>query len=167
MILGIDPGLASTGFGVVERHDGRLRAVEWGVIRTRPATPHAQRLVEIHQTVAALLVRYPIDAAAIESWFIHPVSKAAMGMAESRGAVLVAIASAGVEVVEYSPNTIKQSVTGNGRRRQGAGPVDGRAPRRGRPGNRPRQRCDRRRAVPFVLLAARRRHPARPLASQR
>jgi crossover junction endodeoxyribonuclease RuvC len=114
VILGIDPGLASTGFGVIERHAGRLRAVEWGVIRTRPATPHAQRLVEIHQTVAGLLVRYPIDAAAIESWFIHPVSKAAMGMAESRGAVLVAIASAGVEVVEYSPNTIKQSVTGNG-----------------------------------------------------
>ena len=114
MIIGIDPGLASTGFGVIERRDGRLRAVEWGVIRTRPATSHPQRLVEIHQTVGALLVRYPIDAAAIESWFIHPVSKAAMGMAESRGAVLVAIASASVEVVEYSPNTIKQSVTGNG-----------------------------------------------------
>jgi crossover junction endodeoxyribonuclease RuvC len=114
VILGIDPGLASTGFGVIERSGGRVRAVEWGVIRTRPATPHAQRLVEIHQTVGALLGRYPIDAAAIESWFIHPVSKAAMGMAESRGAVLVAIASTGVAVVEYSPNTIKQSVTGNG-----------------------------------------------------
>ncbi len=115
MILGIDPGLASTGYAVVERSGSRLRPVDWGVIHTEPAAPHATRLVEIYARVTDLIAAYSIEAAAIESWFVHPVSRAAMGMAESRGAILVAIAGAGIEIVEYSPNTIKQSVTGNGR----------------------------------------------------
>lgn len=62
-------------------------------------------------------------AAAIEAWFVHPVSRAAMGMAEARGAILVAVASAGVPVTEYTPNTIKQAVTGHG----GAGKAQVRA----------------------------------------
>ncbi len=115
MILGIDPGLASTGYAVVERAGGRLRPVEWGVIRTAADAPHPDRLLAIYTRVTELLDAYVIEAAAIESWFVHPVSKAAMGMAESRGAVQVAIASAGITIVEYSPNTIKQAVTGSGR----------------------------------------------------
>jgi len=114
VILGIDPGLASTGYAVVERAGGRLRPAEWGVIRTAASDPHPDRLLAIHARVTQLLATYVIEAAAIESWFVHPVSRAAMGMAESRGAILVAIASARIPVVEYSPNTIKQSVTGNG-----------------------------------------------------
>jgi crossover junction endodeoxyribonuclease RuvC len=115
VILGIDPGLASTGYAVVERAGTRLRPVEWGVIRTEPSMSHPERLVEIYSRVSALITAHQVAAAAIESWFVHPVSKAAMGMAESRGAIQVAIARAGIQIVEYSPNTIKQSVTGNGR----------------------------------------------------
>jgi crossover junction endodeoxyribonuclease RuvC len=115
VILGIDPGLASTGYAVVERVSGRVRPVEWGVIRTMPADPHPERLLAIYTRVTALLETHQIEAAAIESWFVHPVSKAAMGMAESRGAIQVAIAQARIIIVEYSPNTIKQAVTGSGR----------------------------------------------------
>lgn len=115
MILGIDPGLASTGYAVIERRSGRVRAITWGVIQTSPRDPHPDRLLAIHDRVAELIATHDIRGAAIESWFIHPVSKAAMGMAECRGAVQVAIAQAGVPIVEYSPNTIKQAVTGNGR----------------------------------------------------
>jgi crossover junction endodeoxyribonuclease RuvC len=115
VILGIDPGLASTGFAVVDRTAGRLHPVVWGVIRTAAADPHPERLLAIYTRVTELLETHDIEAAAIESWFVHPVSKAAMGMAESRGAVQVAIAQAGIALVEYSPNTIKQAVTGSGR----------------------------------------------------
>jgi len=115
VILGIDPGLASTGYAVVERIGGRMHPVAWGVIRTAPGDPHPRRLLAIYTRVTALIETHVIEAAAIESWFVHPVSKAAMGMAESRGAVQVAIAQAGIAIIEYSPNTIKQAVTGSGR----------------------------------------------------
>jgi crossover junction endodeoxyribonuclease RuvC len=115
VILGIDPGLASTGYAVVDRFDGRLRAVDFGVIRTDSRVDHPERLQFIYARVTQIIEAHEIDAAAIESWFVHPVSRAAMGMAESRGAVQVAIANAGIPIVEYSPNTIKQSVTGSGR----------------------------------------------------
>lgn len=115
MILGIDPGLASTGYAVVVRRDGRIRAVEWGIVHTSPRDAHPERLVAIYDRIADLIDRHALTAAAIESWFIHPVSKAAMGMAETRGVIQVAIARADIPVVEYSPNTIKQSVTGSGR----------------------------------------------------
>jgi crossover junction endodeoxyribonuclease RuvC len=115
VILGIDPGLASTGYAVVERSGSHVHPVDWGVIRTAPSSPHPQRLLEIFTRVTELLETRQIDSAAIESWFVHPVSTAAMGMAEARGAVQVALARSGIEVVEYSPNTIKQSVTGSGR----------------------------------------------------
>jgi crossover junction endodeoxyribonuclease RuvC len=98
----------------VEGGPTRVTAVSWGVIRTKPATPHAERLRAIHDGVAELLAEHSVEGAAIEDWFIHAFSRSAMGMAEARGAVQVAIAGAGVAVTQYSPNTIKQSVTGNG-----------------------------------------------------
>jgi crossover junction endodeoxyribonuclease RuvC len=85
-----------------------------GTIRTSPRTPHPERLRAIHDGIAALAAAHEADAAAIESWFVHPVSRSAMGMAEARGAILVALAGAAVEVTEYAPNTIKQAVTGQG-----------------------------------------------------
>ncbi len=115
MILGVDPGLASTGYAVVSGGPGRVRVVAWGVIRTEPGTPHALRLREIHDRLAEVLLQHPVDGAAIESWYIHQTSRAAMGMAEARGAAQVALALADVPVQEYSPNTIKQAVTGSGR----------------------------------------------------
>jgi len=115
VILGVDPGLASTGWALVERRGGRLRAVATGTLRTRPATAHAERLRQLHAGVTGLLAEHAVTDAAIESWFVHPVSRSAMGMAEARGAILAAIAGCGVAVTEYAPNAVKQGVTGQGR----------------------------------------------------
>ncbi|MFN8110572.1 MAG: crossover junction endodeoxyribonuclease RuvC [Thermoleophilia bacterium] len=114
VVLGIDPGLANTGYALVVASSGKMRALDHGTIRTKPSTPHAERLRFIHDQIAALCSRGDITGVAVESWFVHPVSRAAMGMAETRGAVMVAAAGAGVPVTEYSPNTVKQSVTGSG-----------------------------------------------------
>ncbi|WP_217915707.1 crossover junction endodeoxyribonuclease RuvC [Miltoncostaea marina] len=114
LVLGVDPGLASTGYALLAGPPQRPRAVTVGTVRTSPRTAHAHRLRAIHDVVAELCDGRGVEAAAIESWFIHPMSRSAMAMAEARGAIIVALAGAGVEVVEYSPNTIKQSVTGSG-----------------------------------------------------
>ena len=113
-----------------------------GTLRTRPATPHPERLGALHDGVAALLGAHRVHrGGAIEAWFVHPVSRSAMAMAEARGAILVALAQGGVAVVEYSPNTIKQAVTGHGgadkaQVRAMVAPAD----RRRRAGDRPRGR---------------------------
>jgi crossover junction endodeoxyribonuclease RuvC len=113
-IIGVDPGLASTGYAVLAGSAARPRVLALGTIRTSPGTPHPERLRAIHDGVVALATAHGVSAAAVESWFVHPVSRAAMGMAEARGAILVALAGASVEVTEYAPNTIKQAVTGQG-----------------------------------------------------
>ena len=115
MIIGIDPGLASTGWALVEREGSRLRVAGSGTLRTSPRAAHAERLRSLFDGVSVILAGHRVDGAAVESWFIHPVSKAAMGMAEARGAVIVALAAAGIEVVEYPPTEIKLAVTGSGR----------------------------------------------------
>jgi crossover junction endodeoxyribonuclease RuvC len=119
VIVGVDPGLASTGYAVVRREGTRLVAVACGTIRTTPRTPHAERLRALHDGVAGLLDRHSALEGALEAWFVHPISRAAMGMAEARGAILVAFAARGLPVAEYAPNEVKQAVTGNGRAEKG------------------------------------------------
>lgn len=113
-VIGVDPGLASTGYAVVVGSGTRLEVIALGTIRTSSRTPHPERLRTIHDGVAALAADHGVRAAAVESWFVHPVSRAAMGMAEARGAILVALARAAIDVTEYAPNSIKQAVTGQG-----------------------------------------------------
>lgn len=115
MILGIDPGLANTGWALVERTGSRLLVRDCGTVTTRPRTAHVERLKALFDHVSDVLAGGGVTGAAVESWFVHPVSKAAMGMAEARGAIMVAIAAAGVDVTEYPPTEIKLAVTGNGR----------------------------------------------------
>jgi crossover junction endodeoxyribonuclease RuvC len=115
IVLGIDPGLASTGWAVVERAGSTLGVLGSGTLKTSPRTVHAERLRALFDGVTEVIAQHAVAGAAVESWFIHPVSKAAMGMAEARGALLVAIANAGVTVVEYPPTEIKLAVTGSGR----------------------------------------------------
>lgn len=115
IVLGIDPGLASTGWAVVERAGSSLTVLGSGTLTTSPRTVHAERLRALFDGVTQVVAQHNVAGAAVESWFIHPVSKAAMGMAEARGALLVAIANAGIDVVEYPPTEIKLAVTGSGR----------------------------------------------------
>ncbi len=115
MILGIDPGLANTGWALVDRSAGRLLVRDSGTIRTSPRMDHVERLKTLFDEVSHLVGAGGVTGAAIESWFVHPVSRSAMGVAEARGALLVAVAAAGVDVAEYPPTEIKMAVTGNGR----------------------------------------------------
>lgn len=115
IVLGIDPGLASTGWAVVERAGSKLAVLGAGTLTTSPRTVHAERLRALFDGVTAVIADHEVVGAAVESWFIHPVSKAAMGMAEARGAILVAIANSGLTVAEYPPTEIKLAVTGSGR----------------------------------------------------
>ncbi len=115
IILGIDPGLANTGYGVVRPAGSRLEVVAHGTVRTPAGMPTEERLLALHDGLASVIAGHAPGVAAIEAFFVHPVSTAAMGMAAARGALLVACAQAGVGVVEYTPNAIKQAVTGNGR----------------------------------------------------
>lgn len=85
------------------------------MLRTTPRQEQAVRLNILHAGITELAARRHIRAAAIESWYVHPVSRSAMAMAEARGAILAALAGSGVEVTEYPPTTIKKAVTSSGR----------------------------------------------------
>jgi len=113
-VLGIDPGLAATGYGVLDGNSHEARAVASGVIRTRPSTPRAERLRAILEGVQALLAEHRPDELAIEQAFVAVNVRSAFAIGEARAAAIVAAALAGVAVVEYPPATIKAAVTGNG-----------------------------------------------------
>ena len=115
IVLGIDPGLANTGYAVVRRAGSRMHVEAQGTLRTRAATPMEERLLALHDGLSEVIAANAADVASIEAFFVHPVSRAAMGMSAARGALLVACARAGLGVAEYTPNVIKQSITGTGR----------------------------------------------------
>lgn len=115
LCLGIDPGTAATGFGVV-RVDGRQRAelVECGVVRTSPRAELAVRLREIHEAVADLVAEFSPEAVAVEDVFQGKNARSALTLGHARGVILLAAAMGGVEVAEYTPTQIKSAVAGRG-----------------------------------------------------
>lgn len=115
VLLGIDPGTAATGFGVVEV-DSRRRAklIECGVIRTSPGADLADRLLEIHEEVAALIERFSPVVLSLESAFHGKNVRSALTLGQARGAIIVAAGRCGVEVAEYAPRAIKKAVVGTG-----------------------------------------------------
>jgi crossover junction endodeoxyribonuclease RuvC len=114
-VLGLDPGTATTGFGVVEGPaGGQGRLVEFGVIRTAAATPMPRRLAEIHAAVRQLLTEVRPGAVAVEEVFFSSNVSTALTVGQARGVLLLAAAQAGVPVFEYKPNEVKQALTGHG-----------------------------------------------------
>jgi crossover junction endodeoxyribonuclease RuvC len=114
VILGIDPGLASTGYAVLRREGARLRGVADGTLTTSPRQEHTERLRVLFEGIREVTQSFPVEAAAIEAWFVHPAATSTMGTAEARGAIQVALATGGLSVTEYTPKAIKQAVTGSG-----------------------------------------------------
>ena len=113
--LGIDPGTATLGYGLVrERHDGSLACVHYGVIRTKAGTPMPRRLQQIHDELGDVLRRYQPDRAAVEELFFARNVTNAISVAQARGVVLLALQEADLPIAEYKPNAIKQSITGYG-----------------------------------------------------
>jgi len=114
-ILGIDPGYAIVGAGVVNYKANNFTLLEACAVTTQAGTPFDQRLLEIYKGVEQLIARHRPAAMAIEQLFFNTNSKTAIDVAQARGAILLAAAQAGVPVYEYTPLQVKQSVVGYGR----------------------------------------------------
>jgi crossover junction endodeoxyribonuclease RuvC len=114
-VLGIDPGTAACGYGIVHASGGRLTAVDHGWWRTSAREAPARRLRRIHDAVAELIAAHAPEAAALEESFVGADARTALFVGQARGAVLVACAGAGLDCAEYPPATVKQSVCGYGR----------------------------------------------------
>jgi crossover junction endodeoxyribonuclease RuvC len=113
-IIGIDPGLRHTGWGVIEAEGTRLSYVADGSVHSEADVPLATRLLQIHTQLAEILQRYRPDEAAIEETFVNKDARATLKLGQARGAAMLAPALAGISVAEYAPNVVKKSVVGAG-----------------------------------------------------
>ena len=113
-IIGIDPGLRNTGWGVIEAEGTRLSYVADGSVHSDAEAPLATRLLQIHQRLLEVLQRFAPDEAAIEETFVNKDARATLKLGQARGAAMLAPALAGITVAEYAPNVVKKSVVGAG-----------------------------------------------------
>jgi crossover junction endodeoxyribonuclease RuvC len=114
-VLGIDPGTAACGYGIVHDDHGRLRAVDFGWWRTSSREPPSLRLKTVFEGVRDLIDLHAPDAVALEESYVGADARIALSVGQARGVVLVACALAGVDCREYAPSTVKQAVCGYGR----------------------------------------------------
>jgi crossover junction endodeoxyribonuclease RuvC len=116
IVLGVDPGAATTGYGVVARAgDGAVSLLECGVVRTLPSTPLPERLREIYDGLGEVLARHDVDAMAVEGVFFAKNARTTVILGHARGAVLLAATLRRLPVFEYAPAEIKSAVAGTGR----------------------------------------------------
>jgi len=115
LVIGIDPGTASTGFGLVHEDDaGNLSPVDYGVIQTPPGQSMPDRLLSLYQDIQRLLILHRPESSAVEKLFFQRNVRTAMAVGQGRGVVLLALAEAGITVVEYTPSEVKQAISGYG-----------------------------------------------------
>jgi len=112
--LGIDPGTAICGFGLVALTDGRLSLLDAGVIRTTAKETDAERLSSLHRALAALVAEHHPDRVGVERLFFQRNVQTAMTVGQARGVALLVAAQAGLTIDEPTPNEVKQAVCGNG-----------------------------------------------------
>jgi crossover junction endodeoxyribonuclease RuvC len=113
-LIGLDPGLRLTGWGVVDVAPGRLAHIANGVVKSNARDPLSERLNQIHQGLVKIITEWQPDAAAVEETFVNQNPASTLKLGQARGAVIVAAAGAGLQVAEYAPNRIKKSVVGVG-----------------------------------------------------
>jgi crossover junction endodeoxyribonuclease RuvC len=115
LACGLDPGTATTGYGLVRRmDDGSLQVVEFGVITTPKTAPAAERLSILYHRLNEILKLHRPETCAVEKLFFQKNVSTAIGVGQARGVLLLALAEAGLAVAEYTPNEVKQAVTGYG-----------------------------------------------------
>ncbi|MFP4153392.1 MAG: crossover junction endodeoxyribonuclease RuvC [Alkalispirochaeta sp.] len=114
LVLGIDPGLASTGWGVIRGDRGRISCVGYGVVRTASSQEVGERLGKIYDAIVDMVRRYAPDAAGIEGLYFTKNTTSAIPVAQARGVVLLALNQLGVPAREFTPQVIKQGVVGTG-----------------------------------------------------
>jgi len=115
IVLGVDPGTARTGYGVVASGEGRLSLLECGVVRTRPRRPLADRICHIFEAMQSIVQRFEPHVLSVEKVFQGKNPQSALTLGHARGAILLAGALAGVQIAEYSTTAIKSAVVGTGR----------------------------------------------------
>ncbi|MGI6036682.1 MAG: crossover junction endodeoxyribonuclease RuvC [Limnochordia bacterium] len=115
VILGIDPGTALTGYGVVASDQRKLHPLTYGVIRTRADLDQAQRLRQIYDALEALIDKYHPGVVVVEQLFFNKNIRSALAVGQARGVAILAGAQAGLPVEEYTPLQVKQALTGQGR----------------------------------------------------
>lgn len=114
LVIGIDPGTATTGYGLVRQEKDNLHVVEFGVITTSSTDPMPSRLQQLHTQLKQILMLHQPDGAAVEQLFFQTNVKTAISVGQARGVTMLALAEAGLDVGEYAPNDVKQAVVGYG-----------------------------------------------------
>jgi crossover junction endodeoxyribonuclease RuvC len=114
IILGIDPGTAALGYGIVERTGSHLRAIDYGCLTTSPDLPMPERLLAIHELVDELIALHEPAVVAVERLFFSKNAQTAMAVGQARGVVLLAAAQHGRPVREATPNEVKSAIAGYG-----------------------------------------------------
>ena len=115
LILGIDPGYATVGYGLVQHERGKFTHIRHGAITTQPHVPMHLRLKEIHEDMLTLLDTFHPDAVSVEELFFNTNITTGIQVAHARGVILLACAERGITPAEYTPSQVKQSVVGYGR----------------------------------------------------
>lgn len=115
LILGIDPGTATTGFGLISFDDNHLEVLDFGLIETDKNGLPGKRLININKQFSVLLKKYSPNIISIEKLFFATNAKTAMSVGQAIGVILYTAARANIEIVEYAPGTIKKVIAGDGR----------------------------------------------------
>jgi crossover junction endodeoxyribonuclease RuvC len=119
IILGIDPGFAIVGWGVIESDRGRVRPIAYGAIRTPAHTPIEARLLTIQNDLEEIIKKYKPDEMAVEELFFNTNITTAINVAEARGVIICTAHKLGVKISEYTPLQVKQAVVGYGKAEKG------------------------------------------------
>jgi len=114
IILGIDPGVTSTGYGILSLRDGQPKMEGWGAIRPKPKAPFPQRLNRIYEGISEIIDTFRPDLIAIEDVFYGKNIRSTLAIGQARGVAILASVRAGIDISEYSPREVKQAVVGSG-----------------------------------------------------
>lgn len=114
IVVGIDPGLATVGFGVLRKENGSIVPVSYGCIRTSSEKETPQRLLEIYDEITALFEKYAPEVVAVERLFFTRNVTNAMSVSEARGVIFLAAQQKHIPIFEYTPKQVKQAITGSG-----------------------------------------------------
>jgi crossover junction endodeoxyribonuclease RuvC len=115
IILGLDPGIADTGYGVIKELNGNLTVLTYGSIKTAKGEPLPQRLSSLHQQLLELITKYQPQTAVVEQLFFCSNIKTAMTVGQARGVILLSLTNKGITIIEPTPLQVKQGITGYGK----------------------------------------------------
>jgi len=114
-ILGIDPGYAILGWGIIDMNGNHFKAIDYGAVTTDAKTPMPDRLKHLYNSLMEIIVQYEPDVAGIEELFFNNNAKTAINVGQARGVIVLACANSGIDIGEYTPLQIKQALVGYGR----------------------------------------------------